>query len=88
MQSGLHRHRSEREMDNSKTRKNPDGSPSSSSTGKVNLSSLRAFVTEKFSSDSILREVILTEADLLSSEDFIVKAEMWLKLLRSERDRD
>ena len=53
-------------------------------TKKVNLKPLKKWVEENLPTNSTLRNIILSENDILSSEHFIVKIDVWQKLLRME----
>ena len=75
-------------MKKSKMKDIPDSSVTPSSGKRIDLSRLKAFVLEKLPPDSTLREVILTEADALTPQEFTIKAEMWLKLPRRDKTRD
>lgn len=49
-------------------------------TSQVDIRSLKAMIFEF--PNSALRDLILTEADLLTRDNFVLKMEIWLKLLR------
>lgn len=51
---------------------------------KVNLKKLKVFAFEKFSKNCPLRDVLLAERDLLDVHEFLIKLDVWLKLLRRE----
>lgn len=75
-------------MNKSKMKDIPDSSVTPSSGKRIDLGRLKAFVLEKLPPDSTLREVILTEADSLTPEEFIVNVKMWQKLLKKESSED
>jgi len=50
--------------------------------GKVNIKPLKVLVFEKFPKDCVLRDVLLSERDLLNVTEFLAKMETWLKLLQ------
>ena len=50
----------------------------------VYLRGLKRFVQDVLPRDSVLRELILREEDEISGEDYLVKATMWLKMIRIE----
>lgn len=54
----------------------------------VNIKSLRKFANDKLPWNSILRELLLSESDLMDAEEFLVKMEVWLRLLRIESNKD
>ena len=49
---------------------------------RVDIKPLKFFAFEKFPKDCALRDVLLAEQDFLNAEEFAVKMEIWLKLLR------
>jgi hypothetical protein len=51
---------------------------------KVSTKGLRRFVLEKLPKKSVLREVVLSEKEELTAEEFIAKMEVWLVLLNHE----
>jgi hypothetical protein len=53
-------------------------------TKTVNITKLKDFVMENFPPESELRELILSEKDVMPVEDFLSKSELWFKLLRME----
>jgi hypothetical protein len=50
----------------------------------VNILKLKSFAYEKLPQHSLLREFILSEKEELPISEFIVKIDVWLKLLRVE----
>jgi hypothetical protein len=48
----------------------------------VNIGTLKQFASQVLPKDSPQRDLLLTEKDELPAEEFIVKLEIWLKLLR------
>ncbi len=48
----------------------------------VGIRELKAFVHDMLPAKSPLRDLILTEPDVLPSSEFLVKCSVWLKLLR------
>ena len=54
----------------------------SSATGTVNIRSVKTLVTEKFPRDSVLRQIITEEPDFMKIDEFLVKVEIYLRLLR------
>lgn len=53
--------------------------------GTVDIKKLKVFAFEKFSKDCPLRDVLLAERDLLGVHEFLIKLDVWLKLLRRDR---
>ena len=51
----------------------------------VDIKPLKVFALEKFPKDCAIRDVLLAEHDFLDAEEFAVKMETWLKLLRRIR---
>ena len=51
----------------------------------IDIKPLKSFAFEKFPKDCALRDVLLAEQDFLNAEEFAVKMEIWLKLLRRIR---
>ena len=49
-------------------------------TSQIDIRSLKAMIFDF--PNSALRDLILTEADLLTRDNFVLKMEIWLKLLR------
>lgn len=54
---------------------------------KIDLRSLKLFVTSSFPPTSILRQFILMEADGLSTVQFLDRVATWLQLLSLEEHR-
>lgn len=50
----------------------------------LNIRKLKLFAFEKLPKQSLLREIILSEPDELDAHEFIVKVDVWLKLLKRE----
>ena len=50
----------------------------------VNISPMKQFAMERLSQGSALRNLILSEPDLMSPEAYLAKTEIWMKLLRME----
>ena len=50
--------------------------------GKVNIKTLKTFVFENLPAQCTLRDLILAEPDQLTAQEFLIKTEIWLKLLR------
>jgi hypothetical protein len=61
-----------------------DAAPIKQEYTKVSTSGMRSFVLEKLPKESVLREVILSEKEELTPEEFIAKMEIWLVLLNQE----
>lgn len=51
---------------------------------KLNIKPLKELVFKEFPPDSVLRDLILSEDDELTAEEFIVKTRTWLKLVNRE----
>jgi len=51
-------------------------------TIRVDLRKLKVFAHNRLPIESPLRNLILTEPDQLPSSEFLVKASVWLRLLR------
>ena len=52
---------------------------------KVDIRNIKLFAIEKLPRNWLLRDLILSEHDLLEVDEFIAKAEVWSKLLRKEK---
>ncbi len=50
----------------------------------VDIARLKVFAVEGLPKDSKLRELILTEKDMLNVEEFLAKMDVWLKLVKME----
>lgn len=61
-----------------------DAAPIKQEDTKVSTEGLRRFVLEKLPEKSVLREVILSEKEELTAEEFIAKMEVWLFLFNRE----
>jgi len=48
----------------------------------VNVRKLKSLVAEQFPKDSAIYDVLFTERDLLSVSEFLIKVDVWLRLLR------
>jgi hypothetical protein len=53
-----------------------------SKTKIINIRSLKQFAFEMLPKESPLRDLLLTEKDEMPAEEFIIKLEIWLKLLK------
>lgn len=51
---------------------------------RVNLRGLKEYVSTNLPKKSLLRELILSEKEDLDAKEFVIKIDMWLKLLRRE----
>lgn len=51
---------------------------------RIDIRSLKEFARQHLPRDSALREIILSDRDVLDAEEFLVKVDVWLKLLRME----
>jgi hypothetical protein len=54
------------------------------STKPLDLRPLKKFVIEHLPVDSSLRDVILTDDDLVTPPEYLMRLRIWLKLLRLE----
>lgn len=54
-----------------------------SKTKMVNIRSLKQFAFEMLPKGSSLRDLLLTEKDALSAEEFLIKLDVWFKLLKN-----
>lgn len=50
---------------------------------QVDIRKLKEFASNKIPKDNPLREIIMSEQDLLGSTEFLVKVDVWLRLLRA-----
>jgi len=50
----------------------------------VNIRQLKAFATLRLPKDSVLREALLREPDVLTAEDFVGRIGAWLRVLEVE----
>jgi hypothetical protein len=57
-------------------------SPPCQAKGKVDVRSIKTLVFNKFSQDSAIYAALLTERDILNVPEYLVKVDVWLKLLR------
>ena len=53
----------------------------------VNIQLLKQFAYEKLLTSSILRDILLSEKQHLPVSEFLVKTEIWLKLIESEETK-
>jgi len=51
---------------------------------RVNIKRLKTFVFENFPQGAPVRELLLMEDDELAAADFLLKLEVWLRLLKME----
>ncbi len=51
---------------------------------RINLKELKEFALTYLPKKSLLRDMILSEKEHITVNEFIVKIDMWLKLLRRE----
>jgi hypothetical protein len=51
-------------------------------TDKVDITPIKALVFQKFPKDSAIYDVLFSERDLLSVSEFLIKVDVWLRLLR------
>lgn len=51
----------------------------------VNIRSLKRWAKKDLSEDSILREVLLSEKDILEPKVFLAKAEIWFQLVKRDK---
>jgi len=49
---------------------------------KINIKTLKKFVYENFPPDSLLGDLILTEPEQMTVQEFIIKTETWLRLAK------
>jgi hypothetical protein len=49
---------------------------------RVRITSLKEFALSRLSQAQPLRDLLLSEPDELSTNEFLIKCEVWLKLLR------
>ena len=54
------------------------------SRSHVYIGHLKRFAIEKLPKDSILKDLLLMEKEELSSHEFLVKIDLWMKLLSYE----
>jgi hypothetical protein len=50
----------------------------------IKIVELKRFVRENFAPNSVLRDLILSERDEVSCDEFVVKVDVWLRLLRGD----
>jgi hypothetical protein len=48
----------------------------------INIRSLKQFAFEMLPKESPLRDLLLTEKDELPAEEFLIKLDVWFKLLK------
>lgn len=54
----------------------------------VNLQRLKSHAYERLPINSVLRELILSENDYMEAEEFLIKLDIYLKLMRRELDNN
>lgn len=54
----------------------------------VNTTSLKKFATSNLSEHQILKELLLEEQSEISSEEFLIKISVWLKLLKKDEQKE
>ena len=54
---------------------------------RIDMRPLKIFTTEKLPKDSIVRELISGERDTLTAQEFVIKAEMWLRLFGTDKSK-
>jgi len=59
-------------------------STSTSRTGYLDLVALKKYAQEKLHPSSPLRDLLLSERDRLSVDEFLAKMDLWLRLMRRE----
>ena len=52
----------------------------------VDIRSLKHFAFEMLPKEAPLRDLLLTEKDEMLAEEFLIKMEIWFKLLRKLKD--
>ena len=52
---------------------------------QVNISKLKTLMKRKFPEGSVLRDLILKEKDILTYEEYLAKASIWLEIETRER---
>ncbi|MEM2506013.1 MAG: hypothetical protein QXF61_03080 [Nitrososphaeria archaeon] len=57
-----------------------------SKTKMVDIRSLKHFAFEMLPKEAPLRDLLLTEKDEMLAEEFLIKMEIWFKLLRKLKD--
>jgi hypothetical protein len=48
----------------------------------VDIRKLKSLVAQQFPRDSAIHDILLTEGDIISVPDFLIKVDIWLRLLR------
>jgi hypothetical protein len=51
------------------------------SHGRISIKSLKKFVYEHLPTNSTIRDLILAEPDQMSTQEFLIKMEIWLRLI-------
>jgi hypothetical protein len=51
---------------------------------RIDMGRLKVFVIEKLPPDSIVRELILSETDSLTPQEFLLNVKIWLKLFNKK----
>jgi thermostable 8-oxoguanine DNA glycosylase len=54
----------------------------------VDFRRLKSHVYERLPTNSVLRELILSEKDYMEIEEFLIKLDIYLKLMRRELDNN
>lgn len=54
------------------------------SNTKLNIRPIKNFVADRISRKHVLYQIILKEQDLLEPNEFVIKLDIWLKLLAEE----
>ena len=55
---------------------------------RVDVRPLKSFAIQKLSAGSYLREILLTEKDIIPVREFLAKLDLWLKLLEIESSKN
>ncbi len=53
----------------------------------INIMSLKKFAYEKVSKSSHLRNILLSEKEILMVSEFLAKMDVWIKVLHSEGEK-
>jgi hypothetical protein len=53
----------------------------------VNIKLLKQFALENLPKKSTLRDIILSEPDQIKASDFIIKMDLWIRLLNLEEGK-
>ena len=54
----------------------------------VNIQRLKSLAYERLPIHSILRELLISEKDYMEAEEFLIKLDIYLKLMRRELDNN